>query len=332
METSSATASSVPVSSATPAAPAEVGVWEEKFSKEKNKKFWKNTITGKSQWTEPVKATPVEAVAPSLAPVAAAVERKSQWTEPPKPVAAPTTAAATGSAPPPPPPVKTATAKTVATAPVIATQVTPPVRSVVWLPSGGGQGDNSPPPVRRLLELRGVFEGNTSPVLEVFHVDTVSGANCETPSSVRVIGLNELKAIHCNQIYSLCEDEPRETISKIMLYFKPEQLPAGTVLWSQGQLSERAVLLVSGKLISTLEEESKNTEIIKPGHLVGEYGLINKQRRQGTLTAVEDCSILTLSALSFDLMVKNEPRLAFVLSKICMGYLGHRVMHVANRI
>jgi hypothetical protein len=31
-------------------------------------------------------------------------------------------------------------------------------------------------------------------------------------------------------------------------------------------------------------------------------------------------------------MIENEPKLALLLSRICMAYLGHRVMHVANRI
>jgi hypothetical protein len=35
---------------------------------------------------------------------------------------------------------------------------------------------------------------------------------------------NEQIPILFQQIYSLCEDEPRETISKIMMYFKPEQV------------------------------------------------------------------------------------------------------------
>jgi hypothetical protein len=34
-------------------APAGESDWEEKFNKEKNKKYWKNKVTGKSSWTAP---------------------------------------------------------------------------------------------------------------------------------------------------------------------------------------------------------------------------------------------------------------------------------------
>ncbi len=120
------------------------------------------------------------------------------------------------------------------------------------------------------------------------------------------------------QISSLCVDEPSATVERIMSYFHQERVEAGAVLWRQGSVSDRALLLVTGRLVSTLEEEAGNAELIQPGHLVGEYGLINKQRRQGTLTAEQASSLLVLSAESLDRMVLAEPYLAFVLSKICM--------------
>jgi CRP-like cAMP-binding protein len=51
---------------------------------------------------------------------------------------------------------------------------------------------------------------------------------------------------------------------------------------------------------------------------VGEYGLINNTVRQGTLSALEDSELYVLSKSSFETMMKEEPYLAFALSRICM--------------
>lgn len=51
---------------------------------------------------------------------------------------------------------------------------------------------------------------------------------------------------------------------------------------------------------------------------MGEYGLINNIVRQGTLTAVEDSELYVLSKATFEKIVRDEPYLAFALSRICM--------------
>ena len=58
--------------------------------------------------------------------------------------------------------------------------------------------------------------------------------------------------------------------------------------------------------------------MVYPGHLIGEFGLLNGHARNGTLTATEDCEMLVLRAGSFAEMERNDPYLALVFSKICM--------------
>lgn len=53
----------------------------------------------------------------------------------------------------------------------------------------------------------------------------------------------------------------------------------------------RAILVISGLMEHVLEEEAGTKEYVYPGHLVGEYGLINEQTRSGTLSAIENCNI-----------------------------------------
>ena len=83
-------------------------------------------------------------------------------------------------------------------------------------------------------------------------------------------------------------------------------------MWRQGEESHTAILVVYGQLLSTLEEEVRVSNIILkvwkrkisyiftqagaiecilPGHLVGEYGLISKYPRFGTLVAIEPSEV-----------------------------------------
>lgn len=50
----------------------------------------------------------------------------------------------------------------------------------------------------------------------------------------------------------------------------------------------------------------------------GEYGLINKLKRQSTLSAKEDSEILVLSKGKYLEMLEKDPLLALLLSRICM--------------
>jgi hypothetical protein len=65
---------------------------------------------------------------------------------------------------------------------------------------------------------------------------------------------------------------------------------------------------------------------------VGEFGLLTSQRRLGTLSALEPSVVQQLTMERYREMTERRPDLALVLAKLCIAYLGHRVMHVSNRI
>jgi CRP-like cAMP-binding protein len=138
---------------------------------------------------------------------------------------------------------------------------------------------------------------------------------------------------YLRQIYSIVpSDVSYENVDKLFTYFKKRSVPTGTVLWRLGDESHHAVVLASGRLVNSLEDEPCTMETIEVGHLVGEYGLLTGHRRYGTLTATEPSVVLELDIERYREMEKRDPLLALVLSKICMAYLHHRVMHVSNRI
>ena len=50
---------------------------------------------------------------------------------------------------------------------------------------------------------------------------------------------------------------------------------AGSILWKQADRSTSAVLVVTGTLLSILEEEAGTVTELSVGFMLGEYGLIN---------------------------------------------------------
>jgi SulP family sulfate permease len=134
---------------------------------------------------------------------------------------------------------------------------------------------------------------------------------------------------HLWQLYALC---PYDDVDLLMMYFQTFHLAADTIIWRQGDLSDKALLLVSGELTSTLEEEAGTMEIIESGHLVGEYGIINGQRRLSTMQATKDSEVLVISSVGYEKLTEERPDLALILVKICVGYLGRRVQYVGNRV
>lgn len=134
---------------------------------------------------------------------------------------------------------------------------------------------------------------------------------------------------HLWQLYCLCPDGD---ISALMTYFSTIHASEGTVLWRQGDVSDRAVLIVEGELTSSLEDEAGTTEVLQPGFLIGEYGLIFGSRRLTSIIASKESTLLELTSASYQTMKSEQPLLAVLLSKICIGYLGRRVQHVSNRV
>eukprot|EP01041_Mallomonas_annulata_P003001 gene3001-5879_t len=143
----------------------------------------------------------------------------------------------------------------------------------------------------------------------------------------------QLQPVYLRQFHSLCGDESPAIVTQLLSYFVEEDIPAHTVLWKQGGESNRAVLLADGRMNSFVEnEEDTTTEEVLIGGLIGEFGLLTNTVRRSTVVALEDSRTFILYQKAYEEMTRKDPYLTFVLSRICMAYLDHRVQHVANRM
>ena len=95
-------------------------------------------------------------------------------------------------------------------------------------------------------------------------------SNIRDPYSDAVLKGGKPLPAYLRQLHALCPYESADVVNMLFAKFKKEYVVGGTVLWSQGEVSNRAVLLCKGKLASTLKEEGEQavTEDISVGHLV----------------------------------------------------------------
>ena len=130
-----------------------------------------------------------------------------------------------------------------------------------------------------------------------------------------------------------CPDEERTVVEQFFSYFRRELYNSGDVLWRQGTTSDSAKLLVSGELMSSLENEAGTTEPISIGSMIGESGLVDNNNRNSTVQVLADDTVLySLSRESWEKMKEEHPHCAHLLYHIVVSYLTMRIQHVSNRI
>ena len=130
---------------------------------------------------------------------------------------------------------------------------------------------------------------------------------------------------------SLCTGASESEVCKLLQLFEPESYCYNDRIWSQGDESSSLKLIVSGSLISLLEDEDGAKETCYPGSIVGELGLINGIRRLTTLQVTSGNAVMySLSKEKWELLTREDPKVARFIDIIAIRYLSHRIQHVSN--
>jgi cAMP-dependent protein kinase regulator len=88
-----------------------------------------------------------------------------------------------------------------------------------------------------------------------------------------------------------------------------EHFETGTVLVRQGELGDRAWLVIGGTLEATLAREGRSERIglIGPGGIVGEMSLIDAGKRTATVRALSRVTAIPISRAAFDEALETSP-------------------------
>lgn len=139
---------------------------------------------------------------------------------------------------------------------------------------------------------------------------------------------------------SSSDDQRRDNAIEFLSYFKREVYDKNQSVWKTGAKSDSAKLVVSGKLVASMECKSVSTESnghvdekIPCGCFIGELGLIDGVDRLSTVKCESDRAVLfSLDRIAWEELIKNKPAVARILDHVAIRYLSHRVQHVSNRI
>jgi CRP/FNR family transcriptional regulator, cyclic AMP receptor protein len=112
---------------------------------------------------------------------------------------------------------------------------------------------------------------------------------------------------------------------KVVGFMHPQLISAGTVFIREGELSgnDYMMLILEGDI--SVESELPGNDgrlvvnVIGPGHLIGEMGMLDNSPRSATCTAVTDIAAAVLSRAALRRLLKAEPavgaRLLLAISK-----------------
>ncbi len=89
-------------------------------------------------------------------------------------------------------------------------------------------------------------------------------------------------------------------------------LRAGSVLCRQGAYAREVFLLVDGHVAVSLPD--RPVSVVHPGAIVGEMALLQGQVRSATATALDDVTVLVMTAAEFHSILAEHPVVASNLS------------------
>jgi SulP family sulfate permease len=181
------------------------------------------------------------------------------------------------------------------------------------------------PDIERKLQQGGLFDKD-DPVCLVFD-DLDRGVEyCED----KILSGNEPRRGEFSVLKQQLEDVfPDGQLSeRLMEYLKYVVLLPGEFLFRQGDSPDGLYFLESGRVTVVLElpdNQTKRLRTYNRGTILGEIGFYGGTPRSASIVADELSHLYYLSAEAFDLLERQEPRMAIAIHKFIVNLLGERL-------
>ena len=101
---------------------------------------------------------------------------------------------------------------------------------------------------------------------------------------------------------------------KVVGYMRPKRIQVGTVFIHEGEVRHNDYMMLVLEVDIAVENElpslseSMVVNVIGPGHLIGEMGVLDGSPRSATCTATTDIAVAVLSRTALMRLLKDEPK------------------------
>ena len=125
---------------------------------------------------------------------------------------------------------------------------------------------------------------------------------------------------------------------KVVGYMRPSVIPAGTVFIEEGEIrkTDYMILVLEGDIAVENElpglNESMVVNVIGPGHLIGEMGLLDGSPRSATCTATTDIVAAVLTRTALMRLLKDEPRVGARLLLAISARMAQRLRETTRKL
>jgi CRP/FNR family cyclic AMP-dependent transcriptional regulator len=125
---------------------------------------------------------------------------------------------------------------------------------------------------------------------------------------------------------------------KVVGYMRPKRILAGTVFIQEGESRQNdyMMLVLEGDIAVENElpglSESMVVNIIGPGHLIGEMGVLDGSPRSATCTATTDIAAAVLSRTALMRLLKDEPRVGARLLLAISTRMAERLRETTRKL
>lgn len=125
---------------------------------------------------------------------------------------------------------------------------------------------------------------------------------------------------------------------RVVRYMRPKRIAAGTVFIREGEVqhNDYMLLVLEGDIAVENElpglSESMVVNVIGPGHLIGEMGLLDGSPRSATCTATTDIAVAVLSRTALMRLLKDEPRVGARLLLAISTRMAERLRETTRKL
>lgn len=125
---------------------------------------------------------------------------------------------------------------------------------------------------------------------------------------------------------------------KVVGYMRPKIIADGTVFIEEGEMrkTDFMMLVLEGEIAVENElpglNESMVVNVIGPGHLIGEMGLLDGSPRSATCTATTNVVVAVLSRTALMRLLKDEPRVGSRLLLAISSRMAQRLRETTRKL